>query len=231
MDGFKAAASVIAVIQLSTEAVTFINTATGATKERKRLREEIRACEDILQQIRDEADDSDAATASDSQNRWSATIAALEAPGAPLGRLAATLSALQTKLKAKQDGGLAGIITRLKWPFSEKEVEKIIAAIEREKSLLSLALANYSRKVIEEIRKTSTENQEHLVEIIDLMKKDSEVNSLKLDGLRIDVEQVKKSSYSRKAESSTELADTNQLCCPARRFHSPSTRGHRSMVP
>lgn len=55
MDGLSAAASVIAVLWLSSEVVKYINAAAGATKERRRLREAVRACGSVLQQLKDEA--------------------------------------------------------------------------------------------------------------------------------------------------------------------------------
>lgn len=93
MDVLSAAASIIAVIQLSTEVVKYINAAAGAAKERKRLREEIRACEYILQQLKDDADDSEEGKA------WSQTIQALEAPGAPLGRLLIALNIVKAAVQ------------------------------------------------------------------------------------------------------------------------------------
>jgi hypothetical protein len=59
MDGLSAAASVIAVFQLSSEVVKYINAATDAIKEPKCLRDEVREHEFILQQLKDEADDSE----------------------------------------------------------------------------------------------------------------------------------------------------------------------------
>jgi hypothetical protein len=147
MDPLSATASVIAVLQLSSEVIKYINSATGATKERKRLREELRACETILQQLKDEADDSEEGKA------WSETIKVLEAPGAPLGRLWVSLRKIKDKLQPKE--GLRKALACLEWPFNEKEIKEIYMTIEREKSLLDLALANNSRKLIQEIMRTS----------------------------------------------------------------------------
>ena len=72
MDPLSTTVSVIAVLQLS-EVVKYIDSAAGATKERKRLREELRACETILQQVKDKADDLEESKA------WSGTIKALKA--------------------------------------------------------------------------------------------------------------------------------------------------------
>ncbi|RYP77344.1 hypothetical protein DL771_001139 [Monosporascus sp. 5C6A] len=172
MDPLSTTGSIIAVLQLSSKVAKYVSTAAGATKERKRVREEIRAREQILQQLEDEADDSDEGKA------WSDTIKTLEAPGAPLGRLAVALTALKIKLEPKK--GLDKAFAKLKWPFDEKEVEKIIAAIDREKSLLGLALANDSRKLIHDIKRSAKENGQQLTELIEAIKQTSKDNQ---DGL------------------------------------------------
>lgn len=126
---------------------------------------EVRACEYVLQQLKDEAD------ASDVGNAWLETIKALEAPGAPLGRLWVSLRTVRAKLQPKE--GPKRLLVNLKWPFSEKEVEKIVAAIEREKSLLGLALDNECRKLIQEIKKSSREHERRLPDLADAIGKDS----------------------------------------------------------
>lgn len=152
-------ASIIAVLQLAASVAGYINTAIGATKERKRLREEVRACQYILHQLKDEVDDSEEGTA------WLETVEALEAPDAPLGRLWTALNTVKLKLRPKE--GIPKTLVGLKWPFSEKEVEKMFAAIEREKALLELALQNNSRKLIQQIKKTTTENKRKLEDLIE----------------------------------------------------------------
>jgi hypothetical protein len=139
-DPLGTTASIIAIIQLSSDVVKYINRVGGATKERKRLRDGVRACEFILQQLKDDADDTEEGKA------WSETIKALEGADAPLGRLWVALNVVKVKLEPKT--GLEKTLTSLKWPFNEKEVEKIISAIEREKTLLQLALTNDCRYVL-----------------------------------------------------------------------------------
>lgn len=165
MDPLGATASVIAVLQLSSEVVTYINSAVSATNERRRLREEVRACGYVLHQLKDEADDSEVGKA------WSETIKALEAPGAPLARLWIALRTVRAKLQPKE--GPKRVLDNLKWPFSEKEVEKIIETIEREKSLLGLALNNECRKLIQEIKKSSREHERRLADLADAIGEDS----------------------------------------------------------
>ena len=158
MEALGASASIIAVLQLSSIIVKYISSASGATKERKPLRQELRACESILQQLKDDADDSEEGKA------WSETIKALEAPGAPLGRLSVILSNVGAKLQPKQ--GMKKVLAGLEWPFNEKEIKEVFVAIEHEKSLLELALTNNSRKLIQEIKRTSNENKRQLMALI-----------------------------------------------------------------
>jgi hypothetical protein len=138
-DPLSTTASIIAIIQLSSAVVEYINGVRGATKERKRLRDEVRACEFILQQLKDDADDAEEGEA------WSETIKALEGTDAPLGRLRVALNVVKAKLEHHIR---LEALTSLKWPFNEKEIDKIISAIEREKALLQLALTNDCRCVL-----------------------------------------------------------------------------------
>ncbi|RYP53496.1 hypothetical protein DL768_001533 [Monosporascus sp. mg162] len=183
MDPLSTTASVIAVLQLSSEVVKYVNSAAGATKERARLRKEVRACEDILQQLKDEADDSDEGKV------WSETIKALEAPGAPLGRLRVALDIVKVKLMPKE--GLKNAVAKLRWPFDEKEMEKTLVAIEREKSLLELALTNNCRKLLQEIKKSSNENRRQLAELIEAVERSSEENGSQFAKLNNSLGRVK----------------------------------------
>jgi hypothetical protein len=140
MDGLSAAASIIAVLQLSSEVADYISTVKGATKEWKRLRYEILGCEVILQQIEDDRAHVDA------DQDWSDKIKALEAPDGPLARLSKALGFVKEKIEP--GSGLRKALSAVKWPFTAKEVEKMIATIEREKSLLNLALTSNCRYVL-----------------------------------------------------------------------------------
>ncbi|KAL1895475.1 hypothetical protein Sste5346_005283 [Sporothrix stenoceras] len=168
MDPLSVSASIIAVLQLSSEVVKYISAATGATKERRRLREAVRTCENILQQLKDEADDSEEGKA------WSETIKALEAPDAPLGRLWVALRKVEAKLQPKK--GISKALAALKWPLNEKEITEIFATIDREMSLLKLALTNDARTLIQEIKRTSKENMRQLVVLLDAIQTGSADN-------------------------------------------------------
>jgi len=159
VDPLSTAASAIAILQLSSKVVQYIRTASDASKDRRRIREAVRACEDVLQQLKD-ADDSDESRA------WSETVKALEEPGAPLGRLFIVLGTIEDRLTSDERAGKIG--AAIKWPFKEKEVDRMIAIIEHEKSLLILALQNNSRRLIQEIKKTSEESKRQLLELTEM---------------------------------------------------------------
>ncbi|KAI3573689.1 hypothetical protein IWW34DRAFT_872697 [Fusarium oxysporum f. sp. albedinis] len=131
---WSAAEQRIAVLQHSSDVVKYVIGATGATKERRQLREEIIACESILLQLQDHADDADEGP------KWWEKIKALMGPDTPLYRLGVALEAVKAKLEPKK--GLDGVLSALKCPFDEKEVDKLISIMQREKSLLQLALTN-----------------------------------------------------------------------------------------
>jgi hypothetical protein len=63
------------------------------------------------------------------------TIKTLEQPDGPLPRLQLILLQLETRFRSDNS-----FRSSLKWPFEEKDVRKIIDGVEREKSLLGLAL-------------------------------------------------------------------------------------------
>ncbi|RYP64313.1 hypothetical protein DL771_008815 [Monosporascus sp. 5C6A] len=212
MDPLSTTAGIIAVIQLSSEALGFIGTATGATQERKRLREEIRACDNILQQLKDEANDSEEGEA------W-LKIKAFDEPDAPLGRLSIALNVVKTKLEPKD--GRKKILTFLKWPFEGKEVKKIIGAIEREKSLLALALTNNCRKLIQSIKESAEENTRRLMELIEAVKKNSERNQDRFAELKEDLMRVQGSQAGLKD-------GIDRLNC--RDDHREATEEHKAVV-
>lgn len=139
MDGISAAASIIAVIQISGQVInlcrTYYSGVRGAKMDIQRLREEITSLQTVLTKVADLANAPDAAKLS--------TLGLLNQPDGPaqqclteLITLAAKLSPGQGKDTMKQFG-----LRALKWPFSSKDVDKTITTIERHKATFNLALA------------------------------------------------------------------------------------------
>jgi Cdc6-like AAA superfamily ATPase len=150
------AASIIAIVQLAEKVIKYVNSVKGAKDDRGRLRDQVRACSMILLQLQDAAEDADDGEA------WSNTIAALSVP---LARLHRALEMAAVKLHQKDD-----LKEKLKWPFNEKEVQKLIDAIEGEKSLLLLALENNSAKLLHEIHARSKEQETRLTNLSDILE-------------------------------------------------------------
>ncbi|KAI9735737.1 MAG: hypothetical protein M1818_006345 [Claussenomyces sp. TS43310] len=120
MDGLSAAASIIAVVQISGQVFDLCRTyyleVKEARKDIQQLRDEVTSLQDDLASVADLA----------------------EGPGSAepsiLG-LIAKLEPGQGRKKMKQFG-----IRALKWPFTSKEVEKLLVIIGRHKATFNLAL-------------------------------------------------------------------------------------------
>lgn len=152
----ETAASIIAVMQLSEKVIKYIRDVSGATEDRKRLREQVRACSNILLTLRDGVEDSEEG------QTWADTIEVL-AP--PLLRLQTALELAALKLQARDC-----VKEKLRWPFKEKEVQKLIEAIESEKGLLALALDNNSARLLHEINARSRRSNTDLSELTTLFE-------------------------------------------------------------
>jgi len=148
----ETAASIIAVIQLSEKVVKYVRDASGATEERKRLREQVRGCCNILSTLRDGIEDSEEGEA------WAETLDVL---ASPIARLHKALELAAVKLQKKDTTK-----EKLMWPFKEKEVQKLIEAVEGEKTLLIIALENNSTRLLREVNIRSKENNAHLSQLV-----------------------------------------------------------------
>ncbi|CAG9978718.1 unnamed protein product [Clonostachys byssicola] len=189
MDPLSTTASVIAVLQLTSKIVQYLNSASGATKERKALRDELRACERVLEQLKDRCDEEDCDT------EWNNTIKVLEGPDGPLGRLSIMLRRMEDRLQ-RRDGPAERLIAAVKWPFIQKEVNEIFAAMDREKSLLTLALNGISGKLVQEIRRTVIQNREGLKILVNTLNVHSNQSHAQLAELQEGVDRIQASQSS-----------------------------------
>jgi hypothetical protein len=166
MDPLGATSSLIAILQLSFEVASYIRTASGASKDRKELLKELRSCEDVLKALLDDVGDCEEGEA------WSETVKALESPDGPLHAIRQALQTVKNKLQPSP-GFTNKVKGALAWPFQEKEVQKLIDLIERQKALLLVALANDSRKLSRDIKKTAIQTAAQLAELSGYMRKAS----------------------------------------------------------
>ena len=145
---------VAAVLQISSTVVSLIKSVKGATHDRQRLLAEINATAALLGTLKDYAE-IDAVS-------WTKTFHTLcESNNGPIQRFEAELHRLQKKLapqgmsNTKHDGHLPIVhnlhgkpwLQFLKWPFEKDEIREIITSIERQKSLLNIALTNDSLRL------------------------------------------------------------------------------------
>ena len=137
MDPLSVTASIVTLIELCSRVTDYIASAKDAKRDRIRLKGEIRSCQELLEALKEEVDDS--ATGND----WQDTMAALSGDDAPLSILGETLKVLSLKLAPRRK--LQAAAKAMMWPFEEKDVSKILAIIERQKLSISLALENNNR--------------------------------------------------------------------------------------
>ncbi len=138
MDGVSAAASVVALTQISAQVFDlcrkYYTEVKEARKEIQRLRDEITSLQDVLTNVVDLADASNPIKLS--------VLDRLNRADGPVQQCQSQLTGLVARLYPG-DGpnrmrhlGLRA----LKWPFDSKDVDKVITAIERHKATFNLAL-------------------------------------------------------------------------------------------
>ncbi|KAL9044008.1 MAG: hypothetical protein Q9214_002825 [Letrouitia sp. 1 TL-2023] len=161
---------IVAALQVGQSVVELIKNAKEAPSERQRLLVEIHSTIALCQALKDYVD-IDA-------KEWTLTLQTIgQNQDGPLDRFHNTLQYLQGKLMTRT-AGRCGPKDRLiawtkvvNWPFAKSEILKIIADIERQKSLFSLALTSDNTRLsvamLNETRDVSKDtkairlNQEH----------------------------------------------------------------------
>lgn len=147
-------ASFIAIATLCEKLIKYINATQAAKDDRQRLRSQIRACSYIILQLKDEAEDSDN---SEESEEW---VQSMQLLFSPLHRLHEALSVAAQALSPRDS-----TIEKLKWPFKEQDVRKLVNAVRCEMDLLSLALDRNSTRLLQKINIHAKHNEQLLVEI------------------------------------------------------------------
>ena len=129
MDPVSIASLVKTSLTLAHTVLGYIADAYAATGERKRLFDEVSSTQDLLTQLSQKSDEA----------RWGDTMKVLATDRGPLRQLEKALRGLEERLRPS-DSRLKSFGKALKWPFDKKEIEAIVASLERSKSLLTLAL-------------------------------------------------------------------------------------------
>ena len=146
-DPLSITASIIALLQLANSAAQYLRTVKDASKDCNRLVVEISSLRGILSELSDRFEDEnnkDSEEANcDDVTAWSATLPMLTEPGGPLEILNTALQELKSRLeKSSSATGVKKLKNSLLWPFTQNQTEDLLRVIERQKSLVGLALEN-----------------------------------------------------------------------------------------
>lgn len=153
-DPLSVTASIIAVLQLAKATVDYIRDIKNASKDCRRLVVEISSVRGILAELVQTIEDATSRSISsgesdassdqiEEQSSWSATFALLREPGGPVEILREALQELESKLsKAISSSAFRKLKHSLLWPLTKKQTDDLTCIIERQKSLLALALGN-----------------------------------------------------------------------------------------
>ena len=119
---------IAAIAQISTTVVSLIKLAKDASSDRQKLLAEINATTALCQTLNDYVE-------INGIESWAETFKTLnQTDNGPLSQFKQCLEYLHKKLNKKG--------ATLKWPFNKQSVQDILATIERQKSLINVALTN-----------------------------------------------------------------------------------------
>ena len=132
MDPLSVTASIIAILQLSAEVLTYLNDVKNASKDRAQCAIEASNLYNLLVNLRFRLEEGDAS------QPWYTTVRMLAVENGPLDQFEQALKTLQTKMT---DGGrLKQAGKALIWKFQKEEIASILARMERLKTLIEIAL-------------------------------------------------------------------------------------------
>lgn len=133
MDGISAAASIIAVLQLTGSAIQYLTDVKDATKECKRCTIEAANLQNLLVNLRYRLEEGEGG------EPWFTAVRSLSVEHGPLDQYKEALELLLSKVHI-EDGQPQKLQRRLLWTLSKAEVARMLEKMERLKSLLSIAL-------------------------------------------------------------------------------------------
>lgn len=149
MDGISLAASIVAVLQLTSSVVRYINDVNDGQEERLRLRNEISSAYGPLQMLHDRIADEEERAAEyqekGTRSVWLSSVMALAAKRGPLEQYKDVLEALQREKDRFMDPSKRRFnvtMKQLTWPFKRTDIQGYIKVVERQKMMFLLALQN-----------------------------------------------------------------------------------------
>ena len=138
MDPLSISASIIALLQLTSTVIEYLNEVRNASKEQHEIAIEASNLYGLLVRLRYRVD-----AAHNTEDGWFGQIKALGAPTGPLNQLKESLEKLVIqpdilRPEKKRDR----IVSALQWHWNKGDADEILQRIERLKSLIALALTN-----------------------------------------------------------------------------------------
>jgi hypothetical protein len=134
MDGLSAAASIIAVLQLTGAVIGHLNDVKNAPKECQQCTIEASNLQSLLVNLRYRVEQGQTG------DPWFTAVRALNIENGPLEQYKQALEQLLSRVEIQD--GVREVKRRLLWKFRKEEVASILAKMERLKSLVSFALEN-----------------------------------------------------------------------------------------
>lgn len=133
-DPLSISASIVALLQLTSTVVQYINNVKDASKERLRIRDEISCTSFLLYMLEGRVQQAHLG------EPWLSMRQSLDMPKGPLEQFRGALEQLASRLEPSK--GLKRVGKSLAWPFKTEEIKEILSTIERQKSLFNLVLQN-----------------------------------------------------------------------------------------
>ena len=132
MDPLSVTASVIAILQLTSKVISYLNDINNAPKDCRTCALETANLCNLLTSLRFHLDDANEG------DPWYTNVRALAVANGPLDQYKQGLEKLLSQVTSQD--GVARVKQQLLWKFSKAEVEGILQRMERLKSLISVAL-------------------------------------------------------------------------------------------
>ena len=134
MDPLGAAASIIAVLQLTQSAIKYVKDASGATEDRDRIHAELEDIERLLHVLQINAEQLKSGDA------CPAALQCLCEPDGPLAHFRAMLEKISRIMRPTK--GLRSAKAAVTWPFKKETVNEYLNALHRYKLLFMAAQQN-----------------------------------------------------------------------------------------
>ncbi|KAK4170041.1 ankyrin repeat-containing domain protein [Cladorrhinum sp. PSN259] len=138
------AASLVQLIDAVTKALSFLNDIRNAPKERAELAQELAGLLGLLMSLRFRVDDCKP------KSTWFAAVRFLGVPNGPVDQLQEAIGDIAAKVTGPKNQG--SLKSAIKWPFQKKDAQRLLAKVERMKSLINLAFQEDLSKLVLSIK-------------------------------------------------------------------------------